>query len=73
MPRRYSKTSYSTVSGDAWDRIAKTVVGDETLMHRLMAANPAHRQTVFFPGGVELTVPAITITKRSIPRWKRRR
>jgi hypothetical protein len=56
-----------------WDGIAYRLWGNEKLFHKLLAANPAHRNTVVFPAGVVLAVPALTTeltTKAVDPPWK---
>lgn len=66
-------TTYSTIQGETWDQIALKVYGRETAMHHLIAANPAHRLTLFFASGVELVVPGIPEEREiDIPRWKER-
>ena len=65
-------TTYTTVQGDMWDIIAKKRYGDEKQMHKLIEANPAHRDTIFFSAGVILSVPAVAINEisRTLPPWK---
>lgn len=66
-------TIYTTVQGETWDQIALKLYGRETAMHHLIAANPAHRLTLFFEAGVVLAVPAIAAEREiGIPRWKER-
>lgn len=66
-------STYVTKQGQAWDQIAREALGDERRMHLMLAANPAHRHTVFFSAGTELTVPEINIdrTPETLPPWKR--
>lgn len=65
-------TTYTTVQGDMWDIIAKKRYGDEKQMHRLIEANPLHRDTVFFSAGARLSVPAVGVNEisRTLPPWK---
>ena len=68
--------TYSTVLGDMWDGIAYKAYGNreraELLMHLLIEANPEHRETAVFGGGVVLTVPdAPENTPANLPPWKR--
>lgn len=67
--------SYTTVQGDMWDAIAQKVypsMGGEHLMTVLIDANPAHRETTIFSGGIRLVVPEVaTPLPRSLPPWKR--
>ena len=63
------------MQGDMWDGIARRVYrerGAERLMHLLIGANPAHRETVVFGGGVVLAVPDVEIpVTLDLPPWKR--
>ena len=67
--------TYTTVQGDMWDAVARKVyptTGGERLMTMLIDANPAHRETVIFSGGVVLSVPEVVAPKAgSLPPWKR--
>lgn len=71
-PQATEGDTYTTVQGDMWDMIALAVYGSEQQMHNLLAANPVHRETVFFSAGVVLTVPEIdTATiNEALPPWK---
>lgn len=63
---------YKTVQGDTWDIISKKVYGTELQMHLLIAANPAARDVVIFPAGVELQTPVMTKkAAETLPPWKR--
>lgn len=64
--------TYTTIQGDTWDIVALKCYQDEKQMHRLIEANPEHRDTVFFSAGVELAIPAIEISQISeaLPPWK---
>lgn len=66
-------STYTTILGDTWDAIAYRLWGIETLMHKLMEANPAHRLTVVFASGVTLTVPTLSTEQTTTamdPPWK---
>ncbi len=65
-------TTYTTIQGDMWDSISKTLYGTEKQMHQLIAANPDHRETIFFSAGIELNVPSLdTATiNEALPPWK---
>lgn len=64
--------TYTTISGDEWDVIAKEELGGERYTAVLMQANPDHIQTVIFPAGVVLTLPEITVPiPASLPPWRR--
>ena len=64
---------YRTMQGDTWDVIAKKLWGNEKLFVKLMEANPEHRETMFFPEGIELVVPEIetSTAPEVLPPWKR--
>ena len=51
-----SKT-YTTVQGDMWDKVSKTVYGTEAGMTKLLEANEAYRNFVIFPAGLVLAIP----------------
>lgn len=67
MPR-----TYTTISGDVWDMIAKEQLGGERYTSLLMQANPEHLNTVVFSAGVSLVLPEVTtpIPER-LPPWRR--
>lgn len=66
-------SSYTTIQGDAWDKIAYAVYGDELKMHWLIEANPTHRETVIFPAGVVLSIPELATEPSRAPAapWER--
>lgn len=67
MPR-----TYTTISGDVWDMIAKEQLGGERYTSLLMQANPEHLNTVVFSAGVSLVLPEITTPiPESLPPWRR--
>lgn len=64
---------YSTIQGDTFDLIAFNLWGTEKLMHKLIEANPDHKDTVFFSAGVKLNVPDVEtpIEKGPVPPWQK--
>lgn len=65
------ENTYTTISGDTWDMIAKKVYGDEYNADVLMAANPEHIETFCFSAGVIITVPKLTEeVDGDLPPWK---
>ncbi|WP_314447814.1 tail protein X [Selenomonas artemidis] len=67
MPR-----TYTTISGDVWDMIAKEQLGGERYTSLLMQANPEHLSTVVFSAGVSLVLPEVTTPiPESLPPWRR--
>lgn len=64
--------TYTTIQGDMWDTVAYKIYSNEKLMAELIEANPAHRNTIIFSGGVSLTVPDVEVKlPSSLPPWKR--
>ena len=64
--------TYTTIQGETWDQVALKLYGRETAMGLLIAANPAHRRTVFFQAGVVLLAPEIEQPRElSPPHWRR--
>ena len=67
MPR-----TYTTISGDVWDMIAKQQLGGERYTSLLMQVNPEHLNTVVFSAGVSLVLPEVTTPiPESLPPWRR--
>lgn len=66
--------TYTTKQGDLYDTISYRVYGDEGYAGQLMEANPAHVNTVIFPAGVQLNVPAVSkeTSSQNLPPWRRR-
>ncbi len=66
-------STYKTSQGDAWDSIARTVLGSEHLLHLLLDANPAHRSTLIFSAGVVLQIPDVSAVnvETVTPPWRR--
>ena len=50
--------SYTTISGDMWDKIAYNEMGSVLHTDKLMKANVKYASTYVFPAGVVLTIPA---------------
>jgi hypothetical protein len=64
--------SYTTISGDEWDMIAKEQLGSERYTSVLMQSNPEHLETVIFSAGIILILPEITTPiPESLPPWRR--
>lgn len=63
--------SYTTVSGDTWDGIAKTVYGAERYADYLIQNNPTLVEVFRFDAGVELATPDLPVEKSGLlPPWK---
>jgi hypothetical protein len=65
--------TYTATAGDTWAGIAFRLWAEETLMWKLIEANPLRAQTVIFEGGEVLKVPDIeeTDNKAEMPPWRR--
>ena len=63
--------TYTTISGDMWDKIAFEQMGSVLHTDKLMNANAAHAATFVFPAGVVLTIPEVEDeTDMELPPWK---
>ena len=66
--------TYTTVQGDTWDIVSFKSYGSEKYVDILIERNWRHRFSVFFPAGVQLTIPDIAIQtqdERNLPPWRR--
>ncbi|GHU42184.1 hypothetical protein FACS1894111_05670 [Clostridia bacterium] len=65
--------TYTTISGDMWDLIAKKTLGNEMQTDALIKANIKQRHIFVFRAGVTLTIPDLPVKlPDSLPPWKRR-
>lgn len=66
--------TYTTISGDTWDRIAYHKLGSCDYVNILMDANRDKLGTAIFSAGVVLTLPDITeaeTVEATLPPWRR--
>ena len=64
--------TYTTISGDMWDKIAHEQMGDVLHMDKLIKANAKYAAIFVFPSGVVLTIPEVeTQVNMELPPWKR--
>ena len=64
--------TYTTMSGDMWDKIAYEQMGSVLHMDKLIKANVEYAAFFVFPAGVVLTIPAIEDRpSMELPPWKR--
>ena len=64
--------TYTTISGDMWDKIAHDQMGSERYTDQLIWANLAYRDVYVFPAGVTLVIPETPEeTAEDLPPWKR--
>jgi len=64
--------TYTTISGDKFDWIAKKTLGSEMYMDELIEANIKYRHIYFFPANIVLTIPEVEKKPSpTLPPWKR--
>ena len=64
--------TYTTISGDMWDKIAYEQMGSALYTDTLIKANKQHAATFVFPAGVVLTIPVMEDkVDLQLPPWKR--
>lgn len=66
--------TYTTVSGDTFDSIAKRELGNGKHTQQLINANTKYITIVVFPAGVKLTLPEIdedSSVNDNLPPWRR--
>ena len=64
--------TYTTISGDMWDKIAYEQMGSVLYTDKLIRANTKHAATFVFPAGVVLTIPEVEDSvDMELPPWKR--
>lgn len=62
---------YRTIQEDTFDAAAYRIWGRESMARGLIDANPGYTDVVFFPAGVELTVPDVEapVSAEVLPGW----
>lgn len=64
--------TYTTVSGDTWDLIAHSQMGDALQVAKLMKKNLEHIHFTIFPAGITLIIPELEVSiSENLPPWKR--
>ena len=64
--------SYTTISGDMWDKIAYEQMGSVLHTDKLIRANAEYAALFVFPAGVVLTIPEVEDkANMELPPWKR--
>ncbi len=64
--------TYTTISGDMWDKIAYEEMGSSLYVDQLMKANEEYLDYFIFPAGVVLAIPALKEEEaEALPLWKR--
>lgn len=66
--------TYTTISGDTWDKIAYNELGSEYYATELMNENRDKLEYLIFPAGVELKLPEVNGTDGDLdaayPEWR---
>ena len=62
--------TYTTMSGDTWDRISREVYGSESYTSFLMANNQDKLDTFVFSAGEKLIVEDISEKTKVLPDWR---
>lgn len=62
---------YRTIQNDTFDVAAYRIWGRESMARELIDANPGYADVVFFPAGVDLTVPEaeVPVAAEVLPGW----
>lgn len=65
--------TYTTKQGDMWDSIARSQLGSEKYMDKLISANRQLSHVLVFSAGVVLTIPDVdtSTAKANLPPWKK--
>lgn len=65
-------TTYTATAGETWASIAFKLWTEETLMWKLIEANPLRADVLIFEGGEVLNVPEIEQEnlKAALPPWR---
>ena len=67
-----SKKTYTTVSGDMWDKIAYEQMGSVLHTDKLIQANIDYAALFILPAGIELSIPELEEEENmELPPWKR--
>lgn len=62
--------TYTTMSGDTWDRISREVYGSESYTSFLMTNNQDKLDTFVFSAGEKLIVEDIPEKTKVLPDWR---
>lgn len=64
--------TYTTISGDMWDKISYEQMGSVLYLDKLMKANVKYAALFVFPAGIVLTIPEVEDeVNMELPPWKR--
>ncbi|MBR1476886.1 MAG: phage tail protein [Lachnospiraceae bacterium] len=62
---------YKTKSGDVWDKIAKTVYGNESYTSFLMQNNTNLLDYFVFPQGIDVLIEDKPANESYLPEWRK--
>lgn len=66
------RNTYTTISGDMWDKIAYEQMGSVSHTDALIRANAEYAALFVLPAGIVLTIPEATDKANiELPPWKR--
>lgn len=66
------RKTYTTISGDMWDKIAYEQMGSVLYTDKLIRANAEYAALFIFPAGVVLSIPEVEDEpSMELPPWKR--
>lgn len=66
------RNTYTTISGDMWDKIAYEQMGSVLHTDKLIRANAQYAALFVLPAGIVLTIPqASDEANMELPPWKR--
>ena len=64
--------TYTTISGDMWDKIAYEQMGSVLYLDKLIKANIIYAAFFVFPAGIVLKIPEVKERpSMELPPWKR--
>lgn len=63
--------TYTTISGDTWDMIAKEIYGDEARVSLLMESNQDLLEYFVFPDGIVLKAVDLPEDGNMLPDWRK--
>ncbi len=64
--------TYTTISGDMWDKIAYEQMGSVLYTDKLIRANTEYAALFVLPAGIVLTIPEVADeANMELPPWKR--
>ncbi|WP_373220883.1 tail protein X [Mediterraneibacter gnavus] len=64
--------TYTTISGDMWDKIAYEQMGSVLHLDKLIKANVKYAALFVLPAGIVLTIPEVEDeVNMELPPWKR--